>query len=92
MTDCIIRSRIAPHIKEEAKTLFNSMGLTLNDAIRIFLFQSVQEKGIPFSINLPNAITRATIEKVERDKGLNATSLDQLSKDWDKVRATNNRN
>ena len=38
MTDCIVRSRIDPHIKAEAIKLFEGMGLTISDAIRLFLY------------------------------------------------------
>lgn len=82
-TNCVVRSRIDPHIKAEAAQIFDHMGLTLSEAIRLFLYQSVAEKRIPFSINIPNAITRATLEAIERGEDLEETSLDQLTKDWD---------
>lgn len=53
MTDCVIRSRIDKHIKAEATQIFNDMGLTLSEAIRLFLYQSIAERRIPFSINIP---------------------------------------
>lgn len=85
MTDCVIRSRIDPHIKAEAVELFEDMGLTLSEAIRLFLYQSVAEKRIPFSINIPNAKTRATLEKANLGQELSPTTLEQLSSDWDKA-------
>jgi len=84
MTDCVVRSRIDPHVKAEAAQIFGDMGLTLSEAIRVFLYQSVAENGIPFSINRPNATTRNALEAIKRGEGLEKTSLDQLTKDWDK--------
>jgi DNA-damage-inducible protein J len=85
MTDCTIRSRIDPLIKAEAVALFEHMGLTLSEAIRLFLYQSVAEKRIPFSINIPNAKTRATLEKANRGQDLEPTTLEQLGKAWDEA-------
>ena len=85
MNNCTIRSRIDPHIKAEAVELFDNMGLTLSEAIRLFLYQSIAEKRIPFSINIPNSTTSAVLTKTDHGKGLSPTSLEQLSKDWDKA-------
>lgn len=83
MTDCVIRSRIDPHIKAEAVELFEDMGLTLSEAIRLFVYQSVAEKRIPFSIKSPNAKTKAALAKANHGQQLEKTSLDELSRAWD---------
>lgn len=83
MADCVVRSRIDSKVKEEAAELFDAMGLNLSEAIRLFLYQAVAEKCIPFSINLPNAKTKATLEQVNKKEKLHKTSLKQLSDDWD---------
>lgn len=83
MTDCIVRSRIDPKMKAKAVKVFDHMGLTLSEAIRIFIYQSVAEHKIPFSINIPNQTTRAAMEDATNRKHLKKTSLEQLKKDWD---------
>lgn len=83
MTDCVIRSRVDPLIKAKADKLFKHMGLTLSEAIRLFIYQSVAEKRIPFNIGTPNATTRMVLEESERGENISSTSLDQLSKEWD---------
>jgi DNA-damage-inducible protein J len=85
MTDCVIRSRVDPLIKAKADKLFKHMGLTLSEAIRLFLYQSVAEKRIPFNIGTPNATTRMTLEEAERGEKTSSTSLEQLSKEWDEA-------
>lgn len=85
MADCIVRSRIDPSIKAKATLIFERMGLTLSEAIRLFLYQSIAEERIPFSINIPNATTRARFEAVKRGEGLEKTSLFQLKEDWHDV-------
>lgn len=83
MTDSVVRSRVDPRIKTKAATIFGHMGLTLSEAIRLFLYQSVAEKRIPFSINVPNATTKAALEAAKRREGLEKTSISQLKKDWE---------
>jgi len=83
MTDCVIRSRIDPLIKAKADKLFKHMGLTLSEAIRLFLYQAVAEKRIPFNIGTPNATTRMVLEEADRGEKTSSTSLEQLSKEWD---------
>ncbi|MEI8055288.1 MAG: type II toxin-antitoxin system RelB/DinJ family antitoxin [bacterium] len=82
MTDCVIRSRINNHIKTKAVQLFGHMGLTLSEAIRLFLYQSVAEKRIPFEISIPNADTCDAFEEVKCGRNLEKTSISQLAKDW----------
>ena len=84
MTDCVVRSRIDSHIKIEAMAVFEQMGLTLSEAIRLFLYQSVAQHSIPFSVNIPNAKTRTVIEEIEQGKGITKTSLQQLKQEWNK--------
>jgi hypothetical protein len=47
------------------------------------------EKCTPFSINIPNAVTRAVLEAIERGEGLEETSLARLIKDWDDACGSN---
>ena len=48
----LIQVRIEDSLKAEADTLFDQLGLTTNDAIKIFLKKSVQFSGIPFPVSL----------------------------------------
>ena len=49
--------RVNPEVKEEAAELFASFGLTLSDAVNLFLHQAIQESGIPFEIRRKQAKT-----------------------------------
>jgi DNA-damage-inducible protein J len=85
MTESVIRSRIDQEVKTEATVLFKRMGLTMSEAIRLFLYQTIAEKRIPFSINVPNASIRLSLEEDDCGKNLEATSLKQLEQNWDKA-------
>lgn len=58
-----ISLRIEPEIKHEADKLFSSFGISVTDAIDIFLRTSIMEGGFPFAIKQPryNAETEAAI-------------------------------
>jgi len=53
MSETVIRSRIDASTKIEAQILLKKLGLSMSDAIRLFLHQVVLEKGLPFPIRLP---------------------------------------
>jgi DNA-damage-inducible protein J len=82
MKTAVIRSRIEPNAKDEADRVLRSMGLTLSDAIRLFLLQVVAEKRLPFVVKAPNAATVAAMEAADRGE-VEATSLAQLAHDWE---------
>ena len=42
--------RLNPEVKQEASDLFESLGITLSDAINLFLHQSLREGGLPFDV------------------------------------------
>ena len=60
-----ITIRIDPETKTSAEQLFSSFGITITDAISIFLHKSIMEGGIPFEVKQPrfNAETEAAIEE-----------------------------
>jgi addiction module RelB/DinJ family antitoxin len=52
MSETVVRSRIDSQTKLEAQVLLERFGLTMSDAIRLFLHQIVIEKGLPFQVKL----------------------------------------
>ncbi len=83
MADSVIRSRIDPIVKAEAARIFKDMGLTMSDAIRLFLHQTVTERALPFPVRLPNEETKAAIEEARKGDGLALVSLDGLKREWE---------
>lgn len=47
--------RINPEVKSQAEAIFASYGLTLTDAVNIFIQQSLNTKGLPFLLSPENA-------------------------------------
>ena len=48
-----INIRIEPDVKAEAERLFSSFGITISDAVNIFIRKSLMQGGIPFSVTQP---------------------------------------
>jgi DNA-damage-inducible protein J len=85
MESAVIRSRIDPVLKAEASRLFKSLGLSMSDAIRLFLHQCVAQKGLPFEVKTPNAETIQAMESVVNGEGLKSfSSVDAM---WDDLHA-----
>ena len=82
MADCMIRSRIDPRVKNEANHIFHEMGLTMSDAIRIFLYRVISEKAIPFPVEIPNAETVAAMEAADRGD-VEPVTLEQMAREWE---------
>lgn len=48
-----ISMRVNPQIKAEAEAIYGSLGMTLTEAINIFLHKSILEGGLPFDVRQP---------------------------------------
>lgn len=59
--------RIDPDIKEQAEQLFSQFGITITDAINMFLYQSLNYGGIPFELKTdkPNAVTLSAMKETD---------------------------
>ncbi|MDR1578898.1 MAG: type II toxin-antitoxin system RelB/DinJ family antitoxin [Synergistaceae bacterium] len=57
--------RVDPKIKSEAETLYSRYGLSLGDAVNVFLHQSLNVGGLPFDMRAlrPNAVTEAAMRE-----------------------------
>ena len=81
--------RIDPKTKEEAEKLFSKFGITITDAVNIFLHQSLLSGGLPFSVKLPepNAATLTAMKEIEemiaKKSSTSSQSVDDFFKDMD---------
>jgi DNA-damage-inducible protein J len=73
-------------IKEKAKEIYKQYGVSLSEAINMFLVQSVMERGLPFEMKLPNEETVAAMNEI-RDGKTEKVSFDQLRKEAKKCLA-----
>ena len=63
-----VRARIEPKLKHEVESVLDELGLSVSDAIVLFLRQVRLNHGIPFDIKIPNKVTLKTFEDTDRGK------------------------
>jgi DNA-damage-inducible protein J len=59
----MLHVRVDQEDKELATEALSAMGLTVSDAVRLFLKRIVAEQAFPLELKVPNAETRAAIEE-----------------------------
>ncbi|AQR65831.1 damage-inducible protein [Aquaspirillum sp. LM1] len=57
----MVHVRVDETLKAQATETLASMGLTLSDAIRVFLTRVAADKELPFALKAPNAASRVAI-------------------------------
>ena len=65
----MIRARVDPKLKDEVEDVFAQLGLSATQAITLFYQQVRLNRGLPFDVRIPNAITQRTF--TETDLGEN---------------------
>lgn len=80
--------RIDPKVKSDVENIFARYGMSITDAINVFLYTSRNIGGLPFDLrpSVPNAETLGAIEEVKRMKkdpslGKAYTDVDQMMKE-----------
>ena len=68
-------------MKAQAKAIYKKYGVSLSDAINMFLTQSVLEKGLPFKMKIPNDETAQAIKDARENKNGETITLAQLEEE-----------
>jgi DNA-damage-inducible protein J len=53
MQDAVVRARVDSRLKNDTEKVFDKLGLTTTEAIRLFLAQVKLRGGLPFEVRLP---------------------------------------
>jgi len=64
--------------KEQAKYIFNQLGLTMGEAFNLFLYHVNLNKELPFEVKLPNKLTQKVIEEARKGKNIDDFSTSEL--------------
>lgn len=67
--DATVRARVDGQLKEEVEEILSHIGLSTSQAITLFLKRVKYEKGIPFELKVPNAITLQAMEEAKNNDG-----------------------
>lgn len=80
--------RVEPTVKQRAEETLNDLGLSITEAINVFLYQVILNEGIPFEIRKPrfNKETIQAIEDTKNGKNLSKTfdSVEEMFKELNK--------
>ena len=68
----IIRARVEPGLKSEVEDILLQLGLTTSEAIHLLCRQIQLQRGLPFDVRLPNALTARTLRASKAGKGVKA--------------------
>lgn len=82
--DVRISIQLESRLRDEAEAVLRTAGVSLSEAVRIFLRQVVLQKGLPTEVSIPNQETIDALQQTKRDKnGLKTyDSPQELLKRW----------
>ncbi|CAA6821219.1 MAG: DNA-damage-inducible protein J [uncultured Sulfurovum sp.] len=65
-------------VKAKAKEIFKDLGITMGEAVNIFLNQVTLHKGLPFEVKIPNDETQKAIEEARQGINMESTSIKEM--------------
>ena len=66
------------NLKEQAKEIYKHYGLSLSEAVNMFLAQSIFNRGIPFEVKIPNDMTLQTMTDIETGENYEDINLEDM--------------
>ncbi|MCF7971173.1 MAG: type II toxin-antitoxin system RelB/DinJ family antitoxin [Methylococcaceae bacterium] len=70
--------KLDKEVKANAKIIFKELGITMGDAVNMFLCQVNLHHGMPFEVRIPNKITKTVIDESKQGINVDDFSLDEL--------------
>ena len=64
-TTTMVHVRLDEQVKVQATEALAAMGLSISDAVRVFLLRVIAEQQMPFALKVPNAQTRAAMQEAD---------------------------
>src|SRR6218665_2684628 len=83
----MVHVRVDERIKAQATETLAAMGLSVSDAVRVFLMRVIADKQMPFALEAPNAKTRAAMaeaDEIERTHRVRFDTAAELLDDLEK--------
>ncbi len=65
-------------IKAKAKEIFKELGITMGEAVNIFLNQVALHKGLPFEVKIPNEETKKAIQEAREGINMESISIEDM--------------
>lgn len=86
-TTSMVHVRLDEQLKLQAARTLDSMGLSISDAVRVFLTRVVDDQALPFALKAPNASSRtamAEAENIVNGRGARFDDVDALVDDLER--------
>src|SRR3990170_2520828 len=84
----MVIARIEPELKKDSAKVLKRLGISITEAVNLFLSQVRLQKGLPFEVKIPNKTTLDTFKKTDAGKALNKyKNMEKRGKDIDKLNA-----
>ena len=64
----MVHVRVDEQVKAQAAAALADMGLSVSDAVRVFLVRIAAEKALPFDLKVPNVKTQAAMREMRTKK------------------------
>ncbi|MDQ3695516.1 MAG: type II toxin-antitoxin system RelB/DinJ family antitoxin [Chloroflexota bacterium] len=74
----IVQARVEPALKEEATLIFEAIGLTPSEAVRLFLTRVVAEKAFPMELLVPNEASLDALREAREGRLHSAATFDEM--------------
>ncbi|PID55484.1 type II toxin-antitoxin system antitoxin, RelB/DinJ family [candidate division KSB3 bacterium] len=76
MQDAVVRARVDSELKRDTEKVFERLGLTTTEAIRLFLAQVKLREGLPFEVRIPTDNRDVLLSPASRQSALDSVSDD----------------
>lgn len=74
-----VRARVSPDLKHDVEGVLGELGLSMSEAIVMFMSQIRLHHGMPFDVKIPNKMTQRTLNDADNGKDVHqAKNLDDL--------------
>ena len=80
----MLNIRVKDELKQEATATLAEIGISLPEAVRVFLGRIVSERAFPFPLEVPNAETAAALQESLSSRGKRYTSVEEMFDDLEK--------
>ena len=79
-----IRARVDEGLKANTEALFSRLGISMTDAITMFLTQCELWQGLPFEVRIPNEETKRALDETRAGVGIiSHSTVQDMFESWD---------
>lgn len=66
----MVIARVEPALKKDSEKVLKKLGMSITEAVNLFLSQVKMRKGLPFDVRIPNKTTLKAMKDADEGKNL----------------------